>query len=75
MASTNDVYRKIKEMSKRTPNPRPQIEIGQIAHELQTVSDQIVLPLSELKNMRLIQYDKITNGLVRLTLLGHTVNR
>jgi Mn-dependent DtxR family transcriptional regulator len=75
MATTNDVYRKIKEMSNRMANPRPQVQVHEIARELQTVPDQITLSLHELKNMRLIQYDGNGAPHVRLTLLGSTVSR
>lgn len=75
MASTNDVYRKIKEMSMRTPNPRPQILIQGIASELSLGKDQIVTSLAELKQLRLIQYEGASAAYVKLTLLGHTVKR
>lgn len=76
MISTNDVYRKIKEMSKRVANPRPQITISAVAGELSLQSEQILPSLTELKDMRLIQLDKPINAAyVKLTLLGHTVNR
>lgn len=76
MINTNDVYRKIKEMSKRVANPRPQITISAVAEELALRSEQILPCLTELKDMRLVQLDKPYNAAyVKLTLLGHTVNR
>jgi len=75
MTNTNDVFRKIKEMSKRVPNPRPQIPVNVIASELSISQDQIVTAMTELKKMRLIQYDMATPAYIKLTLLGCTVTR
>jgi len=75
MVSTNDVYRKIKEISKRYANPRPQVTIELIAQELRSTRDQITSSLTELKYLRLIQYENYTAVHVKLTLLGYTVNR
>lgn len=75
MASTNDVYRKIKEISKRTPNPRPQIAVDMVAGELRESYGQISHQLAELKDMRLIQFDTIVPAYIKLTLLGTTVTR
>lgn len=75
MTDTNEVYRKIKEMSKRVPNPRPQIPVHNIAGELAIGSEQIRNSLEELKKLRLIQYDGKVATSIRLTLLGSTVNR
>lgn len=75
MITTNDVYRKIKEMSNRVANPRPVIEVTGIAGELMQVREQIMPMLNELKDMRLITFDKHNVQAVRLTLLGFTVSR
>lgn len=75
MITTNEVYRKIKEISLRTPNPRPSIAVAGIASELQQVSEQIVPMLTELKDLRLIAFDKPSVQSVKLTLLGFTVTR
>lgn len=75
MANTNDVYRKIKEMSKRVANPRPQIDVDMLAQELLESSEYISSLLVELKDLRLVQYDIATPKFVKLTLLGFTVNR
>lgn len=75
MASTNDVYRKIKEISKRTANPRPLVQISSISQELHLGSEEIIQHLTALKEMRLINYDTRSAQQIRLTLLGNTVNR
>ncbi len=75
MVTTNDVYRKIKEISKRTANPRPQILVKGIADELLQMREQILPMLTELKDMRLITFDHTYVQSVKLTLLGTTVSR
>lgn len=75
MATTNEVYRKIKEISSRVANPRPFIHIGGIANELMQVTEQILPMLTELKDLRLITFDKPNVQSVKLTLLGFTVSR
>lgn len=74
MTTTNDVYRKIKEMSARSVNPRPQIIVQQLANELSMGSDQLIPCLDALKEMRLIKAEGFGKT-VKLTLLGSTVNR
>lgn len=75
MATTNEVYRKIKEMSARVANPRPFINITGIATEMMQVNEQILPMLTELKDLRLITFDKPNVQSVKLTLLGFTVSR
>lgn len=77
MVNINDVFRKIKEMSKTVANPRPQIMINDLANELSLPREQVLPSLMELKQLRLISSDPITNATtsIKLTLLGHTVNR
>lgn len=75
MITTNEVYRKIKEMSARVANPRPQVAVTGIATELKQVNEQLLPMLTELKDMRLITFDKPNVQAVRLTLLGFTVSR
>lgn len=77
MVSTNDVYRKIKEMSQRVANPRPPIMINALAGELLLVREQILPSIAELKKLRLIQSETPahTSGYVKLTLLGYSVTR
>ncbi len=75
MITTNDVYRKIKEISSRTANPRPTVQVDSIAKELNQLRQMIVPMLIELKDMRLISFDKPSSEHVKLTLLGFTVTR
>jgi len=75
MITTNEVYRKIKEMSDRTPNPRPMVNVDNMAAELNLVKHYILPMLTELKDMRLISFDKPNAEYIKLTLLGTTVKR
>jgi len=75
MTSVNEVYRKIKEISKRTANPRPVVQVSGIANELSITPEQLAPFLTELKDLRLIQFGKLPVESVKLTLLGYTVQR
>lgn len=75
MITTNEVYRKIKEISGRTANPRPMVNVDNMAAELNLVKHYIIPMLTELKDMRLISFDKPQAEHVKLTLLGFTVTR
>ncbi len=75
MITTNDVFRKIKEISKRTANPRPQIQVSGIAAEMMQVREQIEPMITELKDMKLINFNDASGSIIKLTLLGDTVNR
>ena len=77
MINTNDVFRKIKEMSNTVSNPRPSILINDLASALSLPKDQVLPSLIELKQLRLINAEPITNASVsiKLTLLGYTVTR
>lgn len=75
MITTNDVYRKIKEMSKRTANPRPPIVVNGIASELQRSREEIIPMLIELKDLKLINFNEPALISIKLTLLGFTVKR
>ncbi|MBL7683888.1 MAG: hypothetical protein JNK00_11055 [Flavipsychrobacter sp.] len=75
MITTNEVYRKIKEISSRTPNPRPMVNVDNMAAELKLMKQYIIPMLTELKDMRLISFDKPGAEYIKLTLLGFTVKR
>ena len=75
MTDTNDVFRKIQEMSKRVVNPRPQIPLYSIAAELSLLQEHIIPAIKELKNMRLIQCQLTAPAYIRLTLLGFAITR
>jgi hypothetical protein len=72
---TNDVYRKIKEISSRSMNPRPKIQVQMIAEEMAMPVDMLMHTLRELKDLRLINNEGMEFRIVNLTLLGCTVNR
>ena len=75
MSIENDVFRKIKEMSKREMNPRPSINVNSLAQELNTSSDSLVPWLGRLKDLRLVNYNGNLPAFIRLTLLGTVVQR
>lgn len=73
MQRTNEVYRKIKEISRCTVDPRPKILIQVLVQELLITTEHLIICLTELKKLRLIQYEQDRQPHIRLTLLGHTV--
>lgn len=77
MSPENEVFRKIKEMSKRVANPRPYIPVNNLASELLLLREQLLPAIGELKRMRLVQHDTLpdTTEYVKLTLLGCSVTR
>ncbi|XZF15773.1 hypothetical protein ACTHGU_06530 [Chitinophagaceae bacterium MMS25-I14] len=75
MNTTNEVYRKIKDMSGRLVHPRPLLMVNEIANELQVGSPQLSPMLSELKDLHLITVIGFPPVSVKLTLLGNSVKR
>ena len=75
MTDVNVLHRKIREMSKMMANPRPQLMVRDIAGELNMSSDQLMPTLVALKDLRLIQFNEPSQVSVKLTLLGHTIQR
>ncbi len=73
--TTNDVYRKIKEISVRTLKPRPSIQINNLSNELNSNEEMLMTRLIELKELRLIKFDEKDASSINLTLLGCTVKR
>ncbi len=73
--TTNDVYRKIKEISVRTLKPRPSILINNLSSELNSNEEVLMSSLMELKDLRLINFDDKGERSVNLTLLGTIVKR
>lgn len=73
--TTNDVYRKIKEISIRTLKPRPAVQINNLSSELNSNQDTLMTCLMELKELRLITFDEKEATSVNLTLLGTIVKR
>jgi hypothetical protein len=75
MIDTNEVYGKIKEMSKWALNPRPAIAVKSIMEEMQLGKTQITPLLIELSDLRLILLLGQPFTSVKLTLLGNAVIR
>jgi|GEM_PF-1107428 len=75
MATVNDVYRKIKDLSAREWTPRPSIAVATLSSELSLTRESVMPMLTELQDMKLIRFNETTKASLRLTLLGHTVNR
>jgi hypothetical protein len=73
--TTNDVFRKIKEISVRTLKPRPSILINNLSYELNSNQEILMSCLMELKDLRLITIDEKDATSINLTLLGSTVKR
>jgi hypothetical protein len=73
--TTNDVFRKIKEISVRTLKPRPSISINNLSGELNSNEEVLMSYLMELKDLRLITIDDKESASINLTLLGSTVKR
>jgi len=75
MSTENEVFRKIKELSTRKLHPRALINTQELAAELGTHRDSLMLSLNQLKSLRLINFNEAQAISVRLTLLGSVVNR
>ena len=75
MLTDNDVFRKIKEISTRTFNPRPLVNTGDLARELSITRDSLMPCLAQLKYLRLVNFNDAQGMVIRLTLLGSVVNR
>jgi hypothetical protein len=75
VTTTNEVFRKIREISLRVPNPRPSIPVSNIAVELNITHETLAPYLTELKDMRLIKSNDTLSKSISLTLLGSTVKR
>jgi hypothetical protein len=75
MSIENVVFRKIKEISARDMQPRPEVAAVQIARELSVTMDNLAPCLAQLKQLRLLTYCDAGANSVRLTLLGTVVTR
>ena len=73
--TTNDVFRKIKEISVRTLKPRPSTLINNLSYEMNSNQEVLMSYLIELKELRLIVIDDKETASINLTLLGCTVKR
>src|SRR5260370_822849 len=75
MSNENEVFRKIKEISTRTLQPRPLVNTYDLANELNMSREQLMNCLSQLKQTRLVSFNDTQFTGVRLTLLGSVVKR
>jgi Mn-dependent DtxR family transcriptional regulator len=75
MSTENLVFRKIKEISARGFHPRPAVITKELASELQVTTESIMPSLTELKQLRLVNFSDPKGSSVRLTLLGSVVKR
>lgn len=75
MDAIGQVFMKVKEMSTRGMTPRPRIPVAELTAELPNMPlNEYLLPsLTQLKRMRLIEYNSYNTPFVKLTLLGHTM--
>jgi hypothetical protein len=70
MPVEQEVFSKIRELSSHMVNPRPQLNILELALELGWARDKIMPSLLHLKKLRLININGLREISVRLTLLG-----
>ncbi len=75
MATENEVFRKIKEISTRTIQPRPLVNTYDLANELSMSRESLMPCLTELKQTRLVTFNDAKAVSIRLTLLGSVVKR
>ncbi|MCF8449392.1 MAG: hypothetical protein K9G49_05910 [Taibaiella sp.] len=75
MSTENEVFRKIKEISTRTIQPRPLVNTYDLANELSMSRENLMPCLASLKQTRLLNYHDAQAVSVRLTLLGTVVKR
>lgn len=75
MATENEVFRKIKEISTRAVHPRPLINTGEVAHELGLSREHLMPLIAQLKQLKLVNVIDPQSSTIRLTLLGTVVKR
>jgi len=75
MSSENEVFRKIKEISTRKVHPRPLVDTMELAKELSMSKESIMPSLTQLKQLRLINFNDTQAAEIRLSLLGSVVKR
>ncbi len=75
MPTENEVFRKIKEISTRTVQPRPLVNTTDLAKELSMSREHLLPQLTELKKLRLVNFNDTQGSAIRLTLLGTVVKR
>jgi len=75
MPSENEVFRKIKEISTRKVHPRPLVDTLELARELRMSRESLMPSLTQLKQLRLINFNDTNGAAIRLSLLGSVVKR
>ncbi len=75
MSTENLVFRKIKEISARGIHPRPPVNTSELASELLVTTESLMPSLSQLKQLRLVNFSDPKGSTIRLTLLGSVVKR
>ena len=75
MSTENLVFRKIKEISARGFHPRPAVVTRELANELQVTPESLMPSLTELKQLRLVNFSDPKGTTIKLTLLGSVVKR
>ena len=75
MSIENEVFRKIKEISARDTRPRPEVTTMQLANELEISCDSLLPSLTQLEDLKLLNFCDAESSVVKLTLLGTVVKR
>ncbi len=75
MSTENEVFRKIKEISTRTIQPRPLVNTYELANELSMTRENLMPLVAKLKQTRLVNFHDSQAVSIRLTLLGSVVKR
>jgi Mn-dependent DtxR family transcriptional regulator len=70
MVTSTEVFRAIKEMSRKSLGSRPRILVGHLAVNLEVSSNIILVLLAELKNRGLVEIHKTPVASVSLTNYG-----
>jgi hypothetical protein len=75
MSTENEVFRKIKEISVRAIQPRPSVSVHELAQEMSVTRESLMPSLTQLKQLRLLNFNDVQGSSVKLTLLGSVVKR
>ncbi len=75
MSTENEVFRKIKEISVRAVQPRPSVSVSELAQEMSVTRESLMPSLTQLKQLRLLNFNDAQGSSIKLTLLGTVVKR
>jgi predicted transcriptional regulator len=75
MSTENEVFRKIKEISVRAVQPRPSVSVHELAQEMSVTRESLMPSLTQLKQLRLLNFNDAQGSSIKLTLLGTVVKR